>query len=163
MAVNLGLGDQPFAQQHFDVAVIARALEHLRLAQLIDAAVADVRPIRGGILHQAHRAGRARARFHAQANPELHDFFVRPAQRQMQEAQRIENGMRSLPERLEQGGERGFGRTRAIRMAAHAVDHDQQHGIFGGCHRDPVLIFFAVADEAHIRGLDLQCPLLGFC
>ena len=52
--------------------------------------------------------------------------------------------------------ERGFGGARALGVAAHAVDHDQEHGMIGGRHRDPVLIFFAVADEADIRGLDLQ-------
>jgi hypothetical protein len=46
-------------------------------------------------------------------------------------------------------------------MAAHAVDHDQQNRVIGGRHRHPVLIFFAVADEAHVRGLDLQCLLPG--
>ena len=80
----------------------------------------------------------------------------------MQESQRIENRMRRLPERFEQSRERGFRGARAFRMAAHAVDDHQQHRLIGGRHRDPVLIFFAVADEADIRGLDLQCPLLGF-
>ena len=74
----------------------------------------------------------------------------------MQESQRIENRMRRLPERFEQRRQRGFRGTRAFRMTAHAVDHDQQHRVLGGRHRDPVLIFFAVADEAHVRGLDLQ-------
>ncbi len=52
--------------------------------------------------------------------------------------------------------ERGFGGARAFRMTAHAVDHHQQHRLVGGRHRDPVLIFFAVADQAHVRGFDLQ-------
>jgi hypothetical protein len=34
--------------------------------------------------------------------------------------------------------------------------------VIGGRHRDPVLILFAVSDEADIRGLDLQRLLLGF-
>ena len=81
MAVNFGLGDQAFAQQHFDVAVIASALQHLGLPQLIDAAVAHVRPISRGVLDQAQRAGRARASFDAQTHPKLHDFFMRAPQR----------------------------------------------------------------------------------
>ena len=52
--------------------------------------------------------------------------------------------------------ERGLGGARAFRVAAHAVDHHQEHGVVGGRDRDSVLIFFAVADEADIRGLDLQ-------
>ena len=45
-------------------------------------------------------------------------------------------------------------------MAAHAVDHHQEHGLFRGRNRDSVLILFAVPDEAHVRGFDLQCLLL---
>jgi hypothetical protein len=74
----------------------------------------------------------------------------------MQESERIEDGVRSLPEGLEQSRERGFRGARALRVTAHAVDHDQQHRVIGGRHCDSVLIFLAVADEAHIRGLDLQ-------
>ena len=74
----------------------------------------------------------------------------------MQKTKRIEDGMRRLPESLEQRRERGFGRARAFRMAAHAVDHDQQHRVIAGCDRDSVLILFAVSDKADIRGFDLQ-------
>ena len=41
-------------------------------------------------------------------------------------------------------------------MAAHAVDHDEQHRLIGGRHCNTILIFFAVADEADIRGFDVQ-------
>jgi hypothetical protein len=41
-------------------------------------------------------------------------------------------------------------------MAAHSIDDHQKHGILRGRHRDSILIFFAMADEAHIRDLDLQ-------
>jgi hypothetical protein len=41
-------------------------------------------------------------------------------------------------------------------MTAHAVDHREQNGLLRRCHRDSILIFLAMADEAHIRGLDLQ-------
>ena len=37
---------------------------------------------------------------------------------------------------------------------------DQQHRLFRGRNRDAVLIFFAVPDEAHVRGFDLQWLLL---
>ncbi len=80
----------------------------------------------------------------------------------MQKTQWIEYRMRRLPEGLEQRRKRSFGRARAFRMAAHAVDHDQQHRVIGGRDRDSVLILFAVSDEADIRGLDLQRLLLSF-
>ncbi len=84
MPVHFGLRDQAFAQQHFNMTVIAGSLQHLRLAQLIDAAVADMSPIGCRILHQADRASGPRTRLRAQGRAELHDFFVRFAQRQMQ-------------------------------------------------------------------------------
>ena len=64
--------------------------------------------------------------------------------------------MRRLPECLEQGRERGLGGTRSLGMPAHAVDHREKYGLLGGRHRHPVLILLAMADQAHIRGLDLQ-------
>ena len=74
----------------------------------------------------------------------------------MQKAQRIENRMRRLPERFEQRRERSLGGARSLGMTAHAVDHHQQHRLIGGRHRHPVLVLLAMADQAHIRGLDLQ-------
>jgi hypothetical protein len=59
--------------------VIARALQYLRLPQLVDAAVAHMRPISRAFLHQAHRASGARPRFDAEADSELHHFLVRPS------------------------------------------------------------------------------------
>jgi hypothetical protein len=70
--------------------------------------------------------------------------------------------MRRLPKCFEQGSQRRFGRARTLGMAAHAIDDHQQHGVISGGNSNPVLIFFAMADEADIRGLDLQCLLPGF-
>jgi hypothetical protein len=41
-------------------------------------------------------------------------------------------------------------------MTAHAVNHREQNGVLSRRHRDSILILLAMADEAHIRGLDLQ-------
>jgi hypothetical protein len=41
-------------------------------------------------------------------------------------------------------------------MTAHAVDDRQQNGMISRRHRDSILILLAMADQAHIRGLDLQ-------
>ena len=49
-----------------------------------------------------------------------------------------------------------FRGARPFGVTAHAVDHRHQHRIIRGRHRDPVLIFLAMADQAHIRDLDLQ-------
>ena len=160
MTLYLGFRDQSFAQQYLHVAVVARALEHLLLSQLIDATVADVRPIGRGILDQADRTGRARPRFNTESHAQLDDLFVCPPERQMQKAERIENRMRCLPKRLEQRCESRFSGTRTLGVATHAVDDREQHRIVVARNRDAVLIFFAVPDEAHVRGFDLQLLLL---
>jgi hypothetical protein len=41
-------------------------------------------------------------------------------------------------------------------MAAHAVDDNQEDGLVGGRYRNSILILFAVADKADVRGFDLQ-------
>jgi hypothetical protein len=68
--------------------------------------------------------------------------------------------MRCLPKCLEQSRERSFGGTRTLGMAAHPVDHGKQYRLLVSCDGDPILIFLAVTDEAHIRGFDLQWRLL---
>jgi hypothetical protein len=41
-------------------------------------------------------------------------------------------------------------------MAAHPIDNHEKHGLIRGRYRYPILIFLAMADQAHVRGLDLQ-------
>ena len=125
MTVNFGLGDEALAQQHFDMTMIAGSFEHLRLPQLIDAAVADVGPVGRGILNQAHRASRPRPRLEAETRAQFHHLLVRPTERQMQEAEGIENGMRRLPESLQQGGQSRFRRPRPLGVPTHPVDDRQ--------------------------------------
>jgi hypothetical protein len=139
------------------MTVVTRAFDDVLLAQLVDAAVADVRPVGRGILHQAQRASSPRARLHAETRAELDDFFVGATQRQMQKAERIEHGVGGLPKRLDQSRQGRFRGTRTLGMAAHTVDHDEQRGMLVDRNGDPVLILFAVAYQADIRGFDLQC------
>ena len=125
------------------MAVIASALEDFPTAQKIDAAVADVRPERAAVLHQANRAGCTRPQFERQIGAELRDFLVRAAERQMQEAERIEDRLRRVPEAFDQrldGGLRGLG---AIGMTTHAVDDDEQGGMLRD--RDGYAILIVVA------------------
>jgi hypothetical protein len=135
MPVHLRLGDQSLSQQYFYMTVIARALQHLGLPQLIHAAIPHVRPVGRRILNQADRAGGARS---------------------SQEAERVEDRMRNLPKSLQQSGERGLGGASSLGVPAHAVDHREKYRLVGGGHRHPVLILLAVPDQAHVRDLDLQ-------
>ena len=74
----------------------------------------------------------------------------------MQKSERIEDRMRRLPESFEQRGQGGFGRARTLGVSAHAVDHDQKRRLLGLGHRYAILILFAMANQAHIGGFDLQ-------
>jgi hypothetical protein len=74
----------------------------------------------------------------------------------MQEPERIEYRVRRLPECLDQRRERRLGGARSLGVTAHAVDHREQNGVLARRHCDAILILLAMADQAHIRGLDLQ-------
>lgn len=145
------------------MTVIAGALVHLRLANLVDARVTDVCPVGRRLLHQGDGAGGARSRLHRQAGAQLHHFLVRTAQRHVQKSQRIEYRMRHLPEGLENAGASGFRRARAFRMPTHAIQHDQHRRIVGRGNGHPVLIFIPVADEADIGCFYLQRQLRRLC
>ena len=123
---------------------------------MIHAAVADVSPPCRALLHEAHGAGGARPLLERQVHADAHDFLVRTAQRHVQKAQRIEQRLRGVPERFEHGLLRDLGGTRAICMAAHAVDHEQQGRVLGNGRDDAVLVFFARPDERDIGVLDPQ-------
>ena len=76
---------------------------------------------------------------------------MRPAQRQVQKAQRIEQRLRGVPEGLEQDLEGDFGGARTFSVATHAVHHDQQCGMLGDGHRHPVLVLLPAAREGSNR------------
>ena len=81
--------------------------------------------------------------FERQIGAELGHFLVRTAEREMQETERIENGLRRVPERLDQRLDGGLGGFGAIGMTPHAVDDDQQGRVFGDRDRHAILIVVA--------------------
>ena len=88
--------------------------------------------------------------------PSFDHFFVRAAQRQVQEAERIEHRLRRVPERLEHDLERRLRGARAVRVTAHAVDDDQQGGMLGDRDGDAILIVVAITEQADFGVLDAQ-------
>jgi hypothetical protein len=81
---------------------------------------------------------------------------VRAPERQVQEAERIKQRLRRVPEGVHDhplGDLRG---ARAIGVSAHAVDDHQQRRALGdrGCH--PVLILLAPAEQAHVSEFEPQ-------
>ena len=88
--------------------------------------------------------------------PSFDDFLVRAAERQVQEAERIEDGLRRVPERLDQRLDGGFGGARAVGMPTHAVDHDQQGRVLGDRDGDAILIVGAITEQADFGVFDAQ-------
>jgi len=127
--------------------VIASAREHLTLAQVINAAVADVSPPGCVLLNQANRAGSARPLFERQAHANAHDFLMRAAESHVQEAQRIKQGLGRMPERFEKSLLRDLGGARTIGVPAHSIDHDEQNRMLGNCRDDTILVFFARPEQ----------------
>ncbi len=136
------------------MAVVARARDDRAAAQVIHAAVADVRPVRLAALHQAHGAGRAGPHVHGELGADGDDRVVRAAEREVQEAERVEQGLRLGAERLEHHLAGGLGRARAPGVAAHAVhDHDERRAV-GHRNGGPVLVVFAIAGQADFGEFD---------
>ncbi len=87
---------------------------------------------------------------------DAHHFFVRAPEHEVQETKRIEQRLRGMPERFEQGLEGDLGGARAFGVTAHAVHHHQQCGVLGDGHRDPVLVLLPASEEAQIGVFNLQ-------
>jgi hypothetical protein len=68
----------------------------------------------------------------------------------------IEERLRSVPEALEQDALRHLGSAGAVRVAAHAVDHQEECGVFSHRRSYPVLVLFTCPEKANIGVLDLQ-------
>jgi hypothetical protein len=73
--------------------------------------------------------GGARPLLERQIARRAHDGLVGAAELQVQEAERIEQRLRRVPERLDQRLLRGLRGGGAIGMAAHAIDDDDQRSL----------------------------------
>ena len=120
----------------------------LAAAQLIDAAVADVRPIRAAVLNQADGARRARLVIERDAFAELDHSIVRARERQGQKALRIEHRQRHLGERFLERRDGHFCGARAVGVAAHAVDDHHQQRFAAGNEIDAILVFRSIARQS---------------
>ncbi len=91
-----------------------------------------------------------------QAAAGLHDGLVHAAQSQVQEAERVEQRLRRVPERLDQHLLRDLGGARAIGVAAHAIDDHEQRGMFRNRHGAAILVVLAPTQQADIGVFDAQ-------
>ena len=108
------------------------------------------------LLNDTNGAGRARPVFKGKVSSELDDLFVCFAQRQVQKAHWIEEGLWGVPEGLENDLLGHLGGPGSIGMPAHAVDHDKQSTLLRDCGGDSVLVLLAPAKEADIRVIHPQ-------
>ena len=65
---------------------------------------------------------------------------MRATKSQMQESERIENGLRRVPEALDERLDGSLGGFGAIGMTSHAVDDDEQGGMLRDRDRNAILI-----------------------
>src|SRR5690606_17801401 len=107
---HLVLVDQSFAPQQLDVAMVARAFADSAAAQLVNAAVADVSPIRAAVLDEAYGAGCSRLVIHGDALSELDDVRMREGEGDREEALRVEHEVTLVREALLQRRDGHLGR-----------------------------------------------------
>ena len=79
---------------------------------------------------------------------------MRAAEREVQEAERIEERLRLRAVQLEHRLAADLRRARAIGMAAHAVHHDEQCGAVAVGDCGAILVVFAIAGQAGFGELD---------
>jgi uncharacterized protein (TIGR00255 family) len=149
-------GNQTFAEQKLDVAMVTRPVNDCTLPHVIQPAVADMGPPRCALLDDTNGTGCARSMFNREIGPQLDDFLMGSAQSEVQKAHGIEDGLRGVPERLEYDLLRHLGGSGPIGMPAHAVDDDEQGRMLSDCAGDPVLVLLAPTKEADIGVVHAQ-------
>ena len=146
----------PSRSKKLDVAVVAAARDERAVAHVIEAAVADVRPPAGTLLHQAHRAGGARALLERQLRAELAPLRVRAPSVMCRKPRGSNSGCGVCQKASTITSLRHLGGARAVGMSAHAVDHQQECRVFGHRRSHAVLVLLATAEQADIGVLDPQ-------
>ena len=81
-----------------------------------------MRPPRRILLHDAHGTGGAWPLLERQWKSDTHDFIVRAPEREMQEAERIEQRMGAMPESFEQNFLSDLRGTGAVRARGDFTD-----------------------------------------
>ena len=136
--------------------VVARHAVHGRVAEQVDARVAHVHPVAGIVLHETDGAGRARALVDLELAGDADDGLVCGTHGQVEEALRVENGLRRAFEHGFHGLERGLGGDGAIQVTPHAVEHHEQRRVLADGNGNTVLVVLTVARQAELGIFDLH-------
>ena len=162
MRLHLPGADESLAHQQLDVTVVARALDHLPGAYVIDTAVAHVCPKGTALLHQADRTGRTRSHLDRQLRPERHQRLVGGSETQMQKAERVEQRLGRMPKPVEQRALRNLGGPLTLGVTAHTIAGAEQHCLLGKRNIDPILIGIALALKTDFCAFDPQASPTAF-
>ena len=104
-----------------------------------------------------HSAQVARGRCSSGSDaPSLTTSSCARPEHQVEEAQRIEQRLRGMPEGIEHDLAGDLRGARTVGVAAHAVDDDEQRRMLGHGGGDPVLVLLAPAQEADVGVLNPQ-------
>ena len=123
---------------------------------MIDAAVADMRPVGLAALHHADGAGGPWPQVHRQLDADRDDCRMRTAQCQMQESERVEQRLRQVVEYFQHDPATSLRGARAVGVTAHAIHCNEQHRAIADRNCGAILVVLAIAHEADIRELELH-------
>lgn len=84
------------------------------------------------------------------------DLLVSPPESEMQEAERIEDGMRGVPESLDQYLLRDLGSTSPFGVTAHSIDGKQKRSVLGHHCSRFVLVIVPGTEKADVGVVDVQ-------
>jgi hypothetical protein len=108
------------------------------------------------LLHDADRTSCTRPMLERQVPTDPYYLLMRAPEREMQESQWVEQGMRRMPERFKHYLLRNLRRARAVGVPAHAIGHQQDGRVFRDGCCNFVLVLFARPEETDISVLDVQ-------
>ena len=138
------------------MTVVAGALVDEATTQVINPAISHVREVRRVVLHEAQGAGGPGPGFKRQARAQGDQVHVGAANGQVQEPDRVEDGMGDPVEGIAHRFRGQLGRLRAVGVAAHAVHCNEENGAIGGEHLNAILVLLAIANQAEVSVLDAQ-------
>ena len=152
-------GNRALLDQYLDMTVVAGPIQYPALSHLVDATVPDVRPVGTAFLHQADGAGCTWPKIDGNICTEPHDLVMCARQCGVQETLRIEDWQLRGHEHVLHDLEPGLGGAGAVRVPAHAVEHEHQRRVVGDDDSSTILVILAVAEGRDFRVFDLHSEL----
>jgi hypothetical protein len=147
---------QSFPQKHLDMAVISCSRHHFSLAQVVYAAVSNVRPVGFVFLNQRNCAGCTGASIDWQSAAQFDHGLVSVDNAGLQEVARMKNRVIYFAVAINHHGFGKFGSPGAGRVSAHAVNDYRKYGFAIFNESNTILIFITVANQTQANGFSLH-------